>query len=136
MKEKIDYKKLINAAFKAQKFAHAPYSNFYVGASVLTKSGKIYGGANIENASYPCGICAERVAMGKAVSEGEKEFEAVAIVSSGADYTYPCGLCRQFLSEFGNLKVVVANSLTDYKVHNLSELLPYSFSSADLDNNN
>ena len=127
MKNKIDYKKLINTALKYQKNAYATYSKFFVGAGVQTKSGKIFGGCNIENASYPCGVCAERVAMSKAISEGEKEFLAVAITSSGADYTYPCGMCRQFLSEFGDIKVIVAKSVTDYKEHSIKDLLPSQF---------
>ena len=132
MRNKIDYKKLINTASKYQKNAYAPYSRFCIGASVQTQSGKIFGGANIENSSYPCGICAERVAVSKAISEGEKEFLAVAITSSGNDYTYPCGMCRQFLSEFGNLKVILAKSISDYIETDLKELLPNQFDNKNL----
>lgn len=127
MKNKIDYKKLINTALKYQKNAYAPYSKFCVGAGVQTKNGKFFGGVNIENASYPCGICAERVALSKAISEGEKEFLAVAITSSGCDFTYPCGMCRQFLSEFRDIKVIVAKSVTEYKEFSINELLPSKF---------
>lgn len=132
MNNKIDYKKLIQTAFKYQKNAYAPYSKFFVGAAVQTQNGKIYGGANIENASYPCGICAERVALSKAITEGETKFIALAITSSGEDYTYPCGLCRQFLSEFGNFKVIIAKSLTDYKQFDVCELLPSQFDKNNL----
>ena len=127
MRNKIDYKKLIDTALKYQKNAYAPYSKFCVGASVLAKSGKIYGGANIENASYPCGICAERVATSKALTEGEKEFVAIAIVGDDKSYTYPCGMCRQFLSEFGNIKIITAKSTTDFEETELQKLLPCQF---------
>ena len=126
----MDYKELIKASFDAQKNSYAPYSKFNVGASVLTKQGKIYAGANIENASYPAGICAERVAMSKAISEGEKEFVAICITCSGDTYHYPCGVCRQFMSEFTkDLDVIVAKSKDDYKIFKLSDLLPHSFDS-------
>ena len=127
MVKKMDYKKLINTAIKYQKNAYAPYSKFLVGASVLCQNGKIFGGANIENASYPCGICAERVALSKAISEGENKFVAVAIVGDGKNYCYPCGLCRQFLSEFGNIKIIVANSVNDFVETDTKTLLPNSF---------
>lgn len=124
----MDYKELIEASFEAQKNAYAPYSNFNVGASLLTKQGKIYVGANIENASYPAGICAERVAMSKAISEGEKEFAAICISCSGDTYPYPCGVCRQFMSEFSkDLDVIVAKSKDEFKIFKLAELLPHSF---------
>lgn len=123
-----NYSKLISAALEAQKNAYAPYSGFAVGASVLTKSGKIFCGANIENASYPAGICAERVAASKAISEGEKEIEAVCITCSGDTFAYPCGVCRQFLSEFSiEMEIIIAKSLTNFEVFKLSELLPKSF---------
>ena len=124
---------LIEKSFEAQKNTHSPYSKFAVGASVLAKSGKIYTGANIENASYPAGICAERVAYSKAISEGERDFEAVCITCSGNDFAYPCGVCRQFMSEFGpNTTVVVARSKTDYKILSLEQLLPCAFEKDNL----
>ena len=117
----MDYKELIEASFEAQKNAYAPYSNFNVGASLLTKQGKIYVGANIENASYPAGICAERVAMSKAIA-------AICISCSGDTYPYPCGVCRQFMSEFSkDLDVIVAKSKDEFKIFKLTELLPHSF---------
>ena len=122
-------RELIEKALEARKKAYAPYSKFKVGAAVLTKDGKIYTGCNVENASYPVGICAERVAMSKAVADGERNFTAVAIVGSGDVHCTPCGMCRQFLSEFckGDLKVISAKSPDDYKIFLLSELLPHTF---------
>ena len=133
MEQNIDFKKLIDASFDAQKNSYSKYSGFAVGASLLTKSGKIFCGANIENASYPAGICAERTAMSKAISEGEKEFVAICITCNHNTYPYPCGVCRQFMSEFTpNLVVIVAKSKTDYKTTTLAQLLPSNFSEDDL----
>ena len=130
-----NYIDLINAAFNAQKNAYAPYSKFLVGASVLTKSGKIYAGANIENASYPAGICAERVAASKAISEGEKDFVAVCITCSETTFAYPCGICRQFLSEFSkNMDIIVAKSADEYEIYKLYESLPKNFDDNALKN--
>ena len=129
----IDYKKLIQASIDAQKNCYAPYSKFSVGASVLCESGKIYTGANIENASFPAGICAERVAFSKAISEGEKNFVAICITNSKDSFAYPCGVCRQFLSEFGSdLVVIIAKNINEFETHKLSELLPHSFDKNDL----
>ena len=127
--EKEEIKKLIRASFDAQKTSYAPYSKFNVGASVLTKSGKMFCGANIENASYPAGICAERVAYSKAISEGETQFEAICITCSNPEsYAYPCGVCRQFMSEFGlDTKVILAKNEETYEIYDLRELLPHSF---------
>lgn len=91
---------LIYKAILAMENAYAPYSNFKVGAAILTADGRIFTGCNVENASYGATICAERCAATKAVSEGATEFTAIAIVSSSDTFTYPCGICRQFLSEF------------------------------------
>jgi len=127
----MNYGILIEKAKEARARAYVKYSNFKVGAALLGKSGKIYTGCNIENASYGATICAERVAFTKAISEGEKEFEAIAIVTGDDKITYPCGICRQFMSEFGlDLKLIFAG---DDKVvtHNLSELLPYAFTEFD-----
>lgn len=118
---------LLQKAKSAMDNAYVKYSNFKVGAALLTKSGKIYTGCNIENASYGATICAERVAFTKAISEGEKEFEAIAIVSSSGDYTYPCGICRQFMAEFGiDLKLIFSNG-KGTKEYYLKELLPNAF---------
>lgn len=127
---------LIEEAFLAREQSYCPYSNFAVGAALLTGSGKIYHGCNIENASYSVANCAERTAIFKAVSEGEKEFIAIAVVGGQkgtppVDYTYPCGVCRQVMSEFGNpeeFRILVAKSVSEYKTYVLKDLLPESFS--------
>ena len=100
----MDYKELYKMALEATGSSYAPYSNFHVGAAVLTEDGTVYTGGNIENASYPVSLCAERTAMAKAVSEGHRRFKAIAIaaVKDGAEQAAsPCGMCRQFISEFG-----------------------------------
>ncbi len=118
---------LIKEAEAAMENAYVKYSKFKVGAALLTKSGKIFSGCNIENSSYGATICAERVVYAKAISEGEREFAAIAIVNSSKDYAYPCGICRQFLSEFGlDVKVIVYNGV-DRKEHILKDLLPNAF---------
>ncbi len=118
---------LVKKAKEAMANAYVKYSNFKVGAALLTKSGNIYTGCNIENASYGATICAERVAYTKAISEGEKEFEAIAVVSSGGFQTYPCGICRQFMAEFGLDIQVVLEDGEGTRVHTLKELLPEAF---------
>ena len=135
-------KELVKKALEAQKFSYSPYSNFQVGAAILTKSGKIYTGCNIENAAYSPTNCAERTAFFKAVSEGELQFEAIAIVGSpnGAkederEYCAPCGVCRQVMAEFCNIKnfkVILGKSEDDYKVYTLEEILPLAFTKDDL----
>ncbi|HCJ58122.1 cytidine deaminase [Lutispora sp.] len=123
----MSYDFLIEKAKEAREKAYVKYSNFKVGAALLGKSGKIYTGCNIENASYGATICAERTAFTKAISEGEKEFEAIAIVSSSDDITYPCGICRQFMSEFGlDLKLIFTDG-HKIVIYKLSDLLPYAF---------
>lgn len=123
-----DYSKLIEEALKVRKYSYSPYSNFKVGAAVLASSGKIYTGTNIENASFPATICAERVAFTKALSEGEKDLQVIAITSSYNEFVFPCGVCRQFMVEFNpQLKVILALSETEYEIHTLKDLLPHSF---------
>jgi cytidine deaminase len=119
---------LLRAARAAQRQAHAPYSQFPVGAALLTESGKLYTGCNVENASYGLTICAERVAVTKAVSEGHRQFQAIALVAPHKNLT-PCGACRQFLAEFGELTVICADSrnLKHVRSYPLAELLPHSF---------
>ena len=120
---------LIEKALEAREKAYAPYSKFKVGAAVLTAGGKIYTGCNVENASYPVGICAERVAISKAVADGETEFIVIAIVGSGENYCMPCGMCRQFMAEFckEDFEIIVAKSVDDYKIMKIGEILPYTF---------
>jgi cytidine deaminase len=119
--------KLIESALEARRWAYAPYSGYPVGAALLTASGRIYDGVNIENASYPNTICAERVAVFKAVSEGEREFIAIAVVTSNAGA--PCGACRQVLSEFGlDTIVLIADEQRNIVVQTtVRELLPRAF---------
>lgn len=122
-------KELIELALKMKADAYAPYSHFAVGAAVLASSGKIYGGANVENASYGASMCAERCAVFAAVNAGERRLEALAVTEM------PCGMCRQVLREFADpaaLKIVVAKSLDDTRVFTLNELLPVSFGPENL----
>ncbi len=124
---------LISEAMKVRERAYAPYSNFKVGAALLSKTGEVYTGCNVESASYTPTICAERVAISKAISEGEREFEKIAIVGS-SNYTFPCGVCRQVIREFGkDIEIIVANDEADYQIFTLEELLPHSFGPDDLD---
>ena len=127
-------KELIKEAKRAAESSYAPYSHFNVGASLLTKDGKVYSGCNIENAAYSPTNCAERTAFFKAVSEGEREFEKIAIVGGKdgkfTDYCPPCGVCRQVMSEFcdESFTVILAKGNSEYRTLTMSELLPYSFS--------
>ena len=125
-------KDLIKAAKAAREFSYSPYSKFKVGAAVLTKNGKIYSGCNIENASYGITNCAERTAIFKAVSEGERELEALAVIADTDGPTAPCGACRQVIAEFKINKIIMANLNGDTKIVTLQEILPYSFSDKDL----
>jgi len=127
----MDYEDLIAKAMEAREKAYAPYSDFAVGAALLAKSGRVYTGCNVENASYGLSICAERVAVFKAVSEGERDFEAIAVVTDKG--VTPCGACRQVLIEFGeDIQVIVADETGGYRVFGLQELLPEAFNSEDL----
>ncbi|MBK9210273.1 MAG: cytidine deaminase [Anaerolineales bacterium] len=123
---------LINLANEARQHAYVPYSNYPVGASIRTKSGRIYTGVNIENAAYPHTMCAERVAIFKAVSEGETEFEVIAVVTNNGGS--PCGGCRQVMSEFGlDTVVLIADGDENLqKELTVSELLPEAFTPAHL----
>lgn len=130
----MENKDLIKLAIEAKQNAHVPYSHFKVGAALLTKSGKIYQGANMECSSYGMTVCAERVALVKALYDGEKEFEKIAVVGGKEDeltYTTPCGACRQFLADFGiELEVIMGYMEEDElkeKIFKLKELLPESF---------
>ncbi|HHT9124720.1 MAG TPA: cytidine deaminase [Candidatus Brocadiia bacterium] len=119
---------LIKKAKEAMAKAYSPYSHFKVGAAVLTKSGKIYTGCNIENCSYGLTICAERVAIFNAVSSGEREFDAIAIVTDSTELTPPCGACRQVIWEFSKDVVVLLTNLQGkQKTTKISDLLPIPF---------
>lgn len=119
---------LIKTAREAQKNAYSPYSKFKVGAVLLTKENKVFSGVNVENASFGLTVCAERIAVFKAVSEGEREFAALVIVGSGEDYIYPCGACLQVIAEFSpEIKIIAANEKDEYQEFTLRELLPQFF---------
>lgn len=120
-------KKLFRMAVKASENAYAPFSNFHVGAALLAKDGKIYTGVNVENSSFGGTICAERTAMVKAISDGCREFEAIAIAGNGGT-SWPCGICRQFMYEFcPELRVISGDSEDELKVYTLKGLLPEGF---------
>jgi len=123
---------LIQAAIQARQWAYAPYSKYPVGAALLTASGRIYDGVNVENAAYPETICAERVAVFKAVSEGEQEFEAIAVVTENGGS--PCGACRQVMAEFGlDIVILIADVNGNLKAEiALANLLPNAFTPTDL----
>jgi len=117
---------LITLAAEARRKAYAPYSQYAVGAALLTASGKVFTGVNVENSSYGLSICAERTAAFKAVSEGEREFRAIAVVTENGGT--PCGACRQVLSEFGpDMRVLIGDAAGKYQAYRLPELLPASF---------
>lgn len=129
----MNIKVLIEKALEAQEKAYVPYSKFRVGASLLTEGGEIYSGCNIEISSYSPTICAERTAIFKAVSEGHRKIKAIAVVGD-SDFTFPCGVCRQVIREFGkDARIIIANSVDDYKVYTLDDLLPHSFGPEDLE---
>ncbi|MGH9729541.1 MAG: cytidine deaminase [Candidatus Acidiferrales bacterium] len=128
-----DEEKLIAAARQAREHAHAPFSDFRVGAAVRTKSGRTFSGCNVENASYGLTICAERVAIFKAISEGEREFDAIAVVTDADALTPPCGACRQIIWEFcGDVTVILANLKGKVERESSSKLLPRPFDSSNL----
>ena len=129
----MDEAELIRAASQARHEAYAPYSGFRVGAAVLCDDGRVFTGANVENAVYGLSICAERVAMSNAVSEGCRRFKALAVIAEGATPCPPCGACRQFLAEFGaESYVIMANTKGDTKKVPIKELLPYAFTNERL----
>lgn len=133
----MDYKSLMAKAQEARKFSYSPYSHFQVGAALLCKNGKVYTGCNIENAAYSSTNCAERTAIFKAVSEGEREFEAIAIAggreNEESGFCAPCGVCRQVIAEFcdKDFKIVLGDS-NKVEAYTLAELLPLSFTKANL----
>ena len=122
------YDKLINIAKEALKNAYAPFSKFQVGAALLTKSGEVYTGVNVENSSYGATICAERTAFVKAISEGVREFKAIAVVSSEGS-AWPCGICRQFMQEFcdADFEIISLDDEGNIKVYTMAEMLPEGF---------
>lgn len=125
-------KSLVQSAQEARRWAYAPYSQYAVGAALITDSGRIYDGVNVENAAYPTGICAERVAVFKAVSEGERRFSAIAVVTKNGGT--PCGACRQVLAEFGlETMILLANERGEIvQETSISDMLPVAFGPEDL----
>lgn len=138
IKDEKTIKTLIKEAINKLPDAYAPYSNFHVGAALLTQEGKIFTGVNIENASYGLCNCAERTAIFSAVKEGERHFSAICIVGGPggeiSDLCPPCGACRQVMSEFckNDFTIILARSEEDYELHTLGELFPLSFNSDNL----
>ncbi len=127
------YAPLVKAAVEAKNRSHSPYSDFRVGAALLTSSGKIYTGCNIESSSFSLTICAERTALFKAVSESQKSFKAIAIASDAKDFISPCGACRQVIQDLaGNIDVVLSNKKGATKVIKMADLLPLPFDDREL----
>jgi cytidine deaminase len=133
-RKKMDKNEVIKQAIEAMENAYAPYSKFKVGAALLTKSGKIYTGCNIENSSYGASVCAERVAIFKAVSEGEHDFELLVVATKTEEPSPPCGICRQVISEFSNdLPIMLVNDKGSIIETNINKLLPFPFLKERLD---
>lgn len=137
----MDYRVLMEQAVESRKRAYTPYSNYQVGAALLARSGRVFCGCNVENAAYSPGICAERTAFVKGVSEGEREFSAIAVIGGKADgpleLAPPCGICRQVMREFCDpetFEIILGTSPEDYQVYTLSQLLPMSFGPENLGN--
>lgn len=124
---------LVEMAKEAMEKSYSPYSGFRVGAALVAESGNVYTGANIENISFGATNCAERTAVFKAVSEGDRKVKVIAIASDSEDFIYPCGICRQVLAEFGHkgLKIICSNKKGEFREHTLEELLPYAFVSME-----
>lgn len=130
----MDYRQLFNEAVLAREKAYAPYSGFKVGAALITKKGEVYRGCNIENAAYTPSNCAERTAFFKALSEGEREFAAIAIAAGPSDgelqFTAPCGVCRQVMLEFCDYEefvIIMGSSEEDIRMYTLKEIAPLAF---------
>lgn len=129
----IEHEALVEAARQARENAHAPYSNFRVGAALRAASGRIFGGCNVENATYGLTVCAERVAIFKAMSEGERGFDAIAVVTDTDTLTPPCGACRQLIWEFcGDVPVILANLKGKTETLQMRDLFPKPFDSSNL----
>ncbi|MGB5893193.1 MAG: cytidine deaminase [Ignavibacteriaceae bacterium] len=129
----MNYKSIAEKAVEAKSKALPTYSNFHVGAALMTEDDKIYTGCNIESSSYSLTICAERTAIFKAISEGERKFKAIAVAGDTEGFISPCGACRQVISDLcGDIDVVLVNSKNETKVMKTSELLPFAFSDKDL----
>jgi len=131
--DKVEIKKLIDLAIEARSKSYSPYSGFPIGAALLTIDGQIFTGSNVENASYGLTNCAERTAIFKAVSEGYRKYEAIAVVADTERPVPPCGSCRQVIQEFGNnIIVIMANLKGEYLEYTVSDLLPGAFDRKDM----
>lgn len=130
----MNYKELVKEALKYRENAYSPYSKFKVGAAVIMDDGNIYGGCNIENASYGATNCAERTAIFSAVAQGNKKLKAIALVGDLSTYTTPCGICRQVISEFSdeNTDIILIKNENDYKIKKLEDFFPGGFTKEDL----
>jgi cytidine deaminase len=129
----MDYRTLAKRALVARTFSYSPYSRFRVGAALLSKSGKVFTGCNVESSSYGLTICAERTALFKAVSEGHKKFKAIAIASDENGFTSPCGACRQVIFDLaGNIDIILTKKNGETRVIKMDELLPHAFSKKNL----
>ncbi len=135
IKNQMDHESLAKHAVEAKSVSLPTYSNFHVGAALLTEEGKVYLGGNIESSSYSLTICAERTAIFKAISEGERKFKAIAIASDAPGFCSPCGACRQVISDLcGEIDIVLINHAGELKVLKTSEMIPYAFGDKDLNN--
>lgn len=124
----MNLEQLVECALGARQYAHAPYSNFKVGAALLSSSGRVFTGCNVENSTYGLTVCAERVALWKAISEGERQFARIAVATQSKHPVFPCGACRQLLWEFcGDIEVILANTEGLKESRRLAGLLPYPF---------
>ncbi|MDM8532718.1 cytidine deaminase [Anaerolineales bacterium HSG25] len=132
-KSEIDWPALLEVAIRAREASYSPYSNYLVGAALLTGKNEIYTGCNIENAGYSGTVCAERVAIFKAISVGEYDFRAMAVVT--IDGAFPCGVCRQVIREFvTDLPILIGDTNRQYSIYGFKELLPYGFGPENLKN--
>ena len=130
---KAQYIELVETARRAKRRAFAPYSHFHVGAALLSGNGRIYSGCNVEISTYALTICAERTAIFKAISEGERNFKAIAVVSDDPDFTPPCGACRQVLMDLaGNIDFLMVNAKGRIKILTMKTLLPHAFGRKNL----
>ena len=130
---KKEFQELVKAALKVKHNSYSPFSNFRVGAALLSKDGRIFTGCNIENSSYGLTICAERVAIFNAISSGASEFSAIAIISDSFDITPPCGACRQVLSDLArDIDIIMLDNKKRNKILKLSSLLPYAFTGKNM----
>ncbi|KAH0786359.1 cytidine deaminase [Histomonas meleagridis] len=128
-----DVQRLFKVASATKEYSYSPYSKFRVGAAVLCRDGTIVGGTNIENCSYPNGLCAERAAISSCISQGHKDIVAILVTSDiKDDFITPCGFCRQFIVEFGNLEVILTKATGEAKRMHITDILPMAFSPADL----